>query len=225
MMVLAILGSYAVQFYVPMEIMWPQISTHIGSSRNKLMAEYAFRTMLVLFTCKEFTRLFHFISCSCSCSCSCLLLYRFFFKFILRLISFHNSLVACFCCYIMSENVRTFISHFLFREYRIILIVLFSFSFSCSLFFFFTFFFVLFLYVVGLAAAIPKLDLFISLVGAFSSSFLALIFPPVLELITFWPNPGKWTVFKDVSIIIFGVIGFFAGTYASIESLVTAFSS
>jgi len=128
MMVLAILGSYAVQFYVPMEIMWPSISRNFETSRQKLMAEYAFRTLLVLVT-------------------------------------------------------------------------------------------------FGLAAAIPKLDLFISLVGAFSSSFLALIFPPLLELITFWPNPSKWTMFKDISIIVFGIIGFFAGTYASIESLVTAFSS
>jgi len=128
MMILAILGSYAVQFYVPMEIIWPTLSTYFETSRKKLVAEYTFRTLLVLFT-------------------------------------------------------------------------------------------------FGLAAAIPKLDLFISLVGAFSSSFLALIFPPVLELITYWPNPGKWTLLKDISIILFGIVGFFAGTYASIESLVSAFSS
>ena len=52
MMVLAILGSYAVQFYVPMEIMWPSISRNFETSRQKLMAEYAFRTLLVLVTCK-----------------------------------------------------------------------------------------------------------------------------------------------------------------------------
>ena len=56
MMVLAILGSYAVQFYVPMEIMWPTISTYFETSHKKLMAEYAFRTVLVLFTCKQFNR-------------------------------------------------------------------------------------------------------------------------------------------------------------------------
>ena len=77
---------------------------------------------------------------------------------------------------------------------------------------------------VSLAALIPKLDLFISLVGAFSSSFLALVFPPVLELITFWPNASRWTVAKDLLIIIFGLVGFLSGTYASIESIIDAFS-
>ena len=78
---------------------------------------------------------------------------------------------------------------------------------------------------VVLAAIIPKLDLFISLVGAFSSSFLALIFPPLLELITFWPRASKWMIAKDVIIIIVGLIGFLTGTYASVESIMSAFST
>lgn len=55
-MVLAILGSYAVQFYVPMEIIWPSLSTHFHTSRSKLIAEYTFRTVLVLVTCKKVSR-------------------------------------------------------------------------------------------------------------------------------------------------------------------------
>ena len=53
----------------------------------------------------------------------------------------------------------------------------------------------------------------------------ALVFPPVLELITFWPNVGRWTLTKNSLIIVFGIIGFLAGTYASVESLVDAFST
>ena len=61
-MVLAILGSYAVQFYVPMEIIWPSLSTHFHTSRSKLIAEYTFRTVLVLVTCKKLVSLAHEIA-------------------------------------------------------------------------------------------------------------------------------------------------------------------
>lgn len=72
------------------------------------------------------------------------------------------------------------------------------------------------------AALIPNLSGIISLVGAFSSSALALIFPPVIEIITFWPDKlGKhdWKLWKDVIIMIFGITGFVFGTYASIENI------
>ncbi|XP_059046360.1 proton-coupled amino acid transporter-like protein pathetic isoform X1 [Achroia grisella] len=72
------------------------------------------------------------------------------------------------------------------------------------------------------AALIPNLSGIISLVGAFSSSALALIFPPFIEIITFWPDQlGKydWKLWKDVAIIIFGITGFVFGTYASLENI------
>ncbi|XP_045534496.1 proton-coupled amino acid transporter-like protein pathetic [Papilio machaon] len=73
-----------------------------------------------------------------------------------------------------------------------------------------------------LAAIIPNLSGIISLVGAFSSSALAIIFPPFIEIITFWPDRlGKddWKLWKDVLIIVFGVSGFAFGTYASIDNI------
>ncbi|KPJ11145.1 Proton-coupled amino acid transporter 1 [Papilio machaon] len=73
-----------------------------------------------------------------------------------------------------------------------------------------------------LAAIIPNLSGIISLVGAFSSSALAIIFPPFFEIITFWPDRlGKddWKLWKDVLIIVFGVSGFAFGTYASIDNI------
>jgi len=76
---------------------------------------------------------------------------------------------------------------------------------------------------VLLAVAIPKLDLFISLVGAFASSFIALVIPPVLELVTFWPEISKWVLAKDIGIILFGLVGFLTGTYASIDAIINAF--
>ncbi|XP_013187317.1 proton-coupled amino acid transporter-like protein pathetic [Amyelois transitella] len=72
------------------------------------------------------------------------------------------------------------------------------------------------------AALIPNLSGIISLVGAFSSSALALILPPLIEIVTFWPDQlGKhnWKLWKDVAIIIFGITGFGFGTYASLEAI------
>lgn len=70
---------------------------------------------------------------------------------------------------------------------------------------------------------IPNLGAIISLVGAFSSSALALIFPPIIEIITFWPNKlghYNWVLWKDILIVLLGFAGFFFGTYASIANII-----
>lgn len=72
-----------------------------------------------------------------------------------------------------------------------------------------------------LAAIIPNLGAVISLVGAVSSSTLALIFPPIIDIVTFYPNYGKnnWKLWKDLFVLIFGVLGFVFGTYASVNQI------
>ncbi|XP_055303048.1 proton-coupled amino acid transporter-like protein CG1139 isoform X2 [Sitodiplosis mosellana] len=73
-----------------------------------------------------------------------------------------------------------------------------------------------------LAALVPNLGPIISLVGALSSSTLALIFPPLIEIVTFGPERmGRyyWRLWKDLAIMIFGILGFFFGSYASIMAL------
>ena len=76
----------------------------------------------------------------------------------------------------------------------------------------------------GFAVAIPRLDLFISLVGAFGSSFLGLIFPPILDLVVHWPKVSTITLLKNLFIIVFGLAGFATGTYASVQEIVKAFN-
>lgn len=74
------------------------------------------------------------------------------------------------------------------------------------------------------AAVIPNLSGVISLVGAVSSSTLALIFPPIIEIVTFWPDrlgQRSWKLWKDVAILLFGITGFVFGTYTSVENLLT----
>ena len=82
--------------------------------------------------------------------------------------------------------------------------------------------------VVVLAATIPHLDLMISLVGTLSSSTIALVFPPLLEIVTYWHDPARfgpahWRVGKDVLIMLFGILGFVIGTVTTLYSIVQAF--
>jgi len=50
-----------------------------------------------------------------------------------------------------------------------------------------------YLILVGIAAAIPNLGPFISLVGAVCLSTLGLMFPAIIEVVTFWEqSAGKY---------------------------------
>lgn len=124
MIAIAIFFTYALQFYVPMEIIWKAVKNNFGSKRN--MAEYGIRISLVVLT-------------------------------------------------------------------------------------------------VVLAIIIPNLGGFISLVGAVCLSMLGLIFPAVIELVTFYENPGlgryNWRLWKNMFLVVFGLVGFVTGTYVSIQEI------
>ncbi|XP_064099323.1 proton-coupled amino acid transporter-like protein pathetic isoform X2 [Macrobrachium nipponense] len=79
----------------------------------------------------------------------------------------------------------------------------------------------------ALAAAIPNIGLFISLIGAVSSSALAVIFPPIMEAITFWPEKGKYNyrIIKAVLMVAFGLLTFVTGTITSVQEIVRFFAS
>ena len=99
---------------------------------------------------------------------------------------------------------------------------------------------VLVLVTFTLAAAIPRLDLFISLVGSVSSSTLALMAPAIIDTVTAGQecsryNNGTFTplvkiikysrlkLFKNVLIFLFGFVGFSAGTYVSLTGIIDYF--
>lgn len=76
-----------------------------------------------------------------------------------------------------------------------------------------------------IAIAIPNLGPFISLVGAVCLSFLGLIFPAVIETVTFWDRPNglgtwNWVLWKNLFLISFGILGFFSGSYVSILDII-----
>ncbi|XP_028315971.1 proton-coupled amino acid transporter 1 isoform X2 [Gouania willdenowi] len=72
-----------------------------------------------------------------------------------------------------------------------------------------------------LAVLIPELDLVISLVGSVSSSFLALIFPPLLQILTFHDDGlTPPLLLKNLIISLIGAVGFVSGTYIAISELI-----
>lgn len=75
----------------------------------------------------------------------------------------------------------------------------------------------------SLAAAIPKLDLFISLVGSVSSSTLALMAPAVIDTVTQGDRCSRLRATKNVIMFLIGFLGFLTGSYVSIRNIITFF--
>lgn len=74
-----------------------------------------------------------------------------------------------------------------------------------------------------IAAAVPDLGPFISLIGAVCLSMLGLIIPSVIELVTYHAETGSHSllrIIKSVLIIAFGILGFVTGTYSSLDEIV-----
>lgn len=74
-----------------------------------------------------------------------------------------------------------------------------------------------------LAILVPRLDLVLSLVGSVSSSALALIIPPLLEITTYYSEGmSPLAIIKDALISVMGFVGFVAGTYQALDELLAS---
>ncbi|CAL8122208.1 unnamed protein product [Orchesella dallaii] len=81
------------------------------------------------------------------------------------------------------------------------------------------------IFTFGMAELIPSLGLFISLVGAVASTTLALVFPPLINILTGWNSQQpqlitNWEFWKDIFLMTFGILASISGTYASLEDIV-----
>ncbi|KAG8251372.1 hypothetical protein J6590_081406 [Homalodisca vitripennis] len=73
------------------------------------------------------------------------------------------------------------------------------------------------------AEVVPRLGLFISLLGSVSSTALALVFPPLCDLALHWGHqPGPNYLFDCVSLLL-AVVGFSTGTFYSLRDIIRAF--
>ncbi|KAK9500840.1 hypothetical protein O3M35_002026 [Rhynocoris fuscipes] len=77
-----------------------------------------------------------------------------------------------------------------------------------------------------LAVAIPRLGLFISLFGALCLSALGIAFPAIMEMCVLWPDKlgaFNYILWKDILLIIFGIVGLVVGTSTAIFDIIKSF--
>lgn len=80
---------------------------------------------------------------------------------------------------------------------------------------------------VLLAVAVPTIGPFVSLIGACFFSTLGLIFPVIIEILTYWDQGfGKfnWMIWKNVVIAIFGLISMAFGAIEGVKSIVALYT-
>lgn len=75
------------------------------------------------------------------------------------------------------------------------------------------------------AMAIPQLGPFISLIGAFCLSLLAMVFPGVMDACVCYAEPKRYgpggvKLIRDIFIIAFGTFCMCAGVYTSIMEII-----
>lgn len=81
---------------------------------------------------------------------------------------------------------------------------------------------IFFFFSVGVASAIPKLELFMELVGAVCLSVMGLLLPAIVETVWRWGRdlgPCNWILWKNCLIGIFSIIAMVSGVAYSIISL------
>jgi len=85
--------------------------------------------------------------------------------------------------------------------------------------------FVLNVFTFALAATVPWLDLFVSLLGAVKMSTLSIMAPALIDTASNWDNLGvlKWKAVKNGLIFAFGLFGCIIGTYISLQSIIWCF--
>ncbi|CAH0718490.1 unnamed protein product, partial [Brenthis ino] len=78
--------------------------------------------------------------------------------------------------------------------------------------------------ITATAIAFPNIGNLMGLLGAFCLSNMGFIFPAIIELLVIWETPGlgkfKWRLYKNIFVILLGLLLFVAGTYSNVKMLI-----
>uniref|UniRef100_A0A1B6M4J2 Amino acid transporter transmembrane domain-containing protein n=2 Tax=Graphocephala atropunctata TaxID=36148 RepID=A0A1B6M4J2_9HEMI len=82
---------------------------------------------------------------------------------------------------------------------------------------------------VLVACALPDLEPFVGLCGAICYSTLGLLFPSVIDLVTFWEDkeymgPGRWKLYKNLFLMLMWFVALTAGTQASVVKIMETYA-
>ncbi|XP_024936613.1 proton-coupled amino acid transporter-like protein pathetic isoform X2 [Cephus cinctus] len=78
-----------------------------------------------------------------------------------------------------------------------------------------------------IAVAVPTIEPFISLIGAFCFSILGLLVPVLIETVTYWDvgfGPGNWVAIKNIIICIVGLLALTFGSRSAMIDIVKLYS-
>lgn len=81
---------------------------------------------------------------------------------------------------------------------------------------------------VCIAIGVPTIGPFISLIGALCFSFLGIVIPILIEIVTFWEKGfGKynWKIFKNIIVILVGLLALIFGTKSAIEDIIDLYTT
>ncbi|KAH0955802.1 hypothetical protein HN011_004109 [Eciton burchellii] len=80
---------------------------------------------------------------------------------------------------------------------------------------------------VLLAVAVPTIEPFIGLIGAFCFSILGLLIPVFIETVTYWDvgfGPGNWVALKNVIICVIGLMALIFGSRSAIIDIMKLYT-
>lgn len=78
---------------------------------------------------------------------------------------------------------------------------------------------------MAIACLLPDLEPFVGLCGALCYSTLGLLFPAVIDLVTFWgtQGPSPWRLCKDLFLVLMWLVALTAGTQSSISKILDTY--